>query len=132
MKTLIKILLLILAFVFGWYAPELLHGQKTVIPWMTEEQYKAREAKERSEYLQLPTFYVSGPTLKATYRVHAKDRLWAEVTLGSTVWTKREWEDAKKRICESGSMFDIVQENGTKKSACSMWEENIVDYPYGQ
>src|SRR5947199_5510565 len=56
-------------------------------------------------------FYISGPILKRPTTVYAKDRLEAVVSIGLTVWTEEEWNDAKKRCIENAVPKTKVEDN---------------------
>ena len=56
-------------------------------------------------------FYISGLILKRPTTVYAKDRLYAVTSIGLTVWTEEEWNDAKKRCIENAVPKTKVEGN---------------------
>jgi hypothetical protein len=57
-----------------------------------------------------PIFEVTCPKVldpNEPVTVHAKDRIWAMVELGCTVWTEKEWADAQK-LEEDAAKHGIV------------------------
>jgi len=51
-------------------------------------------------------FFVETPG--GVRKLEAKDRLWAAVNAGTTVWTESEWKDATNRMKEFALDLDVV------------------------